>query len=520
MPKITLKSIVLDPNEPLEIILHKHGRITTKKSGKDLLIFEEGNDTPLAIYENYESVASNIDLSLFPHFAEATTTTAAAVVSDATATAVVAEGGLPTWAYIAGGVGILGGGVALAGGGGGSSSTPSAPVADTTTPVFTSSSTATAKDENSGAAQVIYSATATDASAIVYSLKNTGDASLFSINGSSGAVTLTANPNYETKPNYSFTVIATDSAGNATEQAVSLNINDLDENAPVFTSSTTATIAENVTTTTAAYTATATDASLPLAYTISGTDAGLFNLNVTTGEVKFNASSNYEVPTDNGANNVYDFTIRATDTAGNYSDQNVALTVTDVSEYISPAGQSVIDLGSYGKLIAPVQVDGKWYYYWDRSGDGTSANTGSLNGGVDYTSHNVLDELFNYDINGTINTTVANFDGAYGTTNDYRYATLNSVHLALPTTGNGNSYVTQDYYFMGDNVIYTDLSEIWDTYNTGYQTTGKPAGWESNGYWSATPSTNGHAYVDLMGGYVYNDYDGGSYGDSVALQVL
>ncbi|MDD2829229.1 MAG: hypothetical protein PHW18_06610 [Sulfuricurvum sp.] len=97
---------------------------------------------------------------------------------------------------------------------------------------------------------------------------------------------------------------------------------------------------------------------------------------------------------------------------------------------------NIIDLGSYGKLIAPVHVNGNWYYFWDRSSDRTSADTGSLNGGIDYTSHDVLDSLFNHDINGVTNTMVA-VDGLFGTTNDYRFATLNGVNVALPTTEAG-----------------------------------------------------------------------------------
>jgi hypothetical protein len=40
------------------------------------------------------------------------------------------------------------------------------------------------------------------------------DASLLSVNASTGVVTLTANPDYETKSSYTFTVTATDAAGN------------------------------------------------------------------------------------------------------------------------------------------------------------------------------------------------------------------------------------------------------------------------------------------------------------------
>ena len=72
-----------------------------------------------------------------------------------------------------------------------------------------------------------------------------GDHSHFSINGTSGAVTLTADPNYEGKNSYAFTVIATDSLGNDAEQAVTLAINNRDEVAPAFTSGTTGNANEN-----------------------------------------------------------------------------------------------------------------------------------------------------------------------------------------------------------------------------------------------------------------------------------
>ncbi len=124
------------------------------------------------------------------------------------------------------GLGAVGVGVAV--GGGGSATAP-----DTTAPAFSSITTATALNENSGAGQTVYTAVASDAAAITYSLKAVGDAAAFSINASTGAVTLTGNPDFETQSSYSFTVVATDAAGNASEQAISLGINDLvDEIAP------------------------------------------------------------------------------------------------------------------------------------------------------------------------------------------------------------------------------------------------------------------------------------------------
>jgi len=105
---------------------------------------------------------------------------------------------------------------------------------DEVAPTITSGGTAAAINENSGAGQVIYTATATDSGdislmPITFSLGGT-DAGLFSINGSTGAVTLTADPNFETKSSYSFTVTATDAAANAsTAQTVTLAINNVNE---------------------------------------------------------------------------------------------------------------------------------------------------------------------------------------------------------------------------------------------------------------------------------------------------
>src|SRR5437588_1511354 len=92
---------------------------------------------------------------------------------------------------------------------------------------------AAAIDENSGAGQVVYTATSTDTGDIAtgstsYSLGGT-DAGAFSIDSSTGAVTLTGNPNFEAKSSYSFSVTATDAAGNHSAQAVSLKSTHLND---------------------------------------------------------------------------------------------------------------------------------------------------------------------------------------------------------------------------------------------------------------------------------------------------
>ena len=106
----------------------------------------------------------------------------------------------------------------------------------TPSPVVTSGSTGINLDENSGAGQTVYTITATDAIGVdSYAIDGT-DASLLSVNSSTGVVSLTADPDYETKSSYSFTVTASDAAGNTSASTtVTFSITDVDEIPPVIT---------------------------------------------------------------------------------------------------------------------------------------------------------------------------------------------------------------------------------------------------------------------------------------------
>ena len=72
---------------------------------------------------------------------------------------------------------------------------------------------------------------------------------------SAGVLTFASAPDYETKSSYTATVTATDGT-NSTDQSVTVTVTDVDDVAPVFTSSATFSAAENQT---AIDTVTATD---------------------------------------------------------------------------------------------------------------------------------------------------------------------------------------------------------------------------------------------------------------------
>jgi hypothetical protein len=156
-------------------------------------------------------------------------------------------------------------------------------------------------NENSGAGQVIYTATADDSAdvsdGVIFSLSNDSDDAL-SINSSTGDVRLATNPDHEVKSQYSFSVIAADAAGNTSEaKAVTLVINNIDDALPEFTSGIIATpIDENSGAGTVIYKATADDSldiSAGVTFSLSDDSDAALSINAD-GEVILDSDANYE----------------------------------------------------------------------------------------------------------------------------------------------------------------------------------------------------------------------------------
>lgn len=205
---------------------------------------------------------------------------------------------------------------------------------DNIPPSITSSATATAIDENSGSGQIVYTVTTNNTA--TYSLGTAGgDESAFSIDGTTGNVTLTANPDFETKSSYSFEVVATNDLGNASQQTVTLSIVNLNDNAPEFTSdSGTVSIAEGHTAT--GYTALATDADADqtIIYSITGgADHALFT--ITNGELNFASAPDYENPSDSGKDNTYVVDVQASDGV-HTATQTETVMISDVTDETAP----------------------------------------------------------------------------------------------------------------------------------------------------------------------------------------
>ena len=190
-------------------------------------------------------------------------------------------------------------------------------------PIF-SSPTSISVPEGISTSTVVYTAAATEpgGAAVTYSLGGT-DATAFSINAATGAVTFNATPNFEAKSSYSITVSATEASGLISSQAVAIGITDV---APVFSSPTSASVAEGTSTSTVVYTAAAIEpGGGTVTYAlVNGGDSSAFSINATTGAITFNSSPNFE------AKSSYQFEVKVTEASGLSATQAVTLTVTDV----------------------------------------------------------------------------------------------------------------------------------------------------------------------------------------------
>ena len=109
--------------------------------------------------------------------------------------------------------------------------------------------------------------------------------------------------------------------------------------APVFTSAGAASVVENQSAASVVYTAVAGNADGDtLTYSLSGTDADLFTIDPDTGEVRFRAVPDFEMPADDDRDNVHDVTVTASDGDSGRTDHTVAITVTDENHEIALSG--------------------------------------------------------------------------------------------------------------------------------------------------------------------------------------
>ena len=209
-------------------------------------------------------------------------------------------------------------------------------------PVFAGGPTVTvAYAEN--ATTAVPTITATDADAgqtVTFTLSGGADMGLFSIT-SAGELTFNTAPDFEiptdvgTDNMYEVIVTATDDGTTAmtATQTLTITVTDVNEHAPVFTTGTTVSYAENATTAVATVIATDADTEQTVTFTLSGADASKFSI-TPAGELTFNTAPDFEMPTDVGGDNDYEVIVTATDgqTPPITATQTLTITVTDEND--------------------------------------------------------------------------------------------------------------------------------------------------------------------------------------------
>ncbi len=234
------------------------------------------------------------------------------------------------------------------------------------------------------------------------------DSNNFTINSITGEVFFSATPDYETKTTYMIKVVALAGGQSSSEQTITLNINNLDDNAPVIISPSSVFYDENTPTSLAAYQAIATDADGgTITYGIDPSfDSPKFSINSVSGEIFFISSPNYE------EKNEYRLNV-FTQSGKDKENKTVAIFINNINEsapVFVTSNLAQINENQSGFITKVIAVDG--------DGDG-----------ITYSLLNILDA----------STTSITTDGRLSFLQGANYEVKNAYSFAVIATARGDS---------------------------------------------------------------------------------
>jgi M6 family metalloprotease-like protein len=217
-------------------------------------------------------------------------------------------------------------------------------VLDSIAPIFNSPSTITINENQT----FVINLDILDSTAVTLALGG-ADAASFNISGTT--LFFNTAPDFEVITSYALSVTATDSVGNNTTQNVSVNISNLNDNSPVISSASSASVNENQT---SAITIVASDAdaNTTISYILSGTDASSFDINSTSGVVTFKIAPDYETKSS------YTFNAIASDGV-NSDTQSVSININNIGDVIPTIENftaSIDENASIGTVLGSVSI--------------------------------------------------------------------------------------------------------------------------------------------------------------------
>ena len=275
----------------------------------------------------------------------------------------------------------------------------------------------------------------------------------------------TSDPRAETATSHAFTVQASDGTNTAT-RPVTLTVTDVNDVTPSFTSGTTASAAENVSTATVLYTAAATDPDTvgTLTYSLTDDDGGRFEINASTGAVTLadGQALDYETATSHA------FTVQASD-GTNTATRPVTLTVTDVNE--APTDVSFANTFptltensdvTGGVMVADILITD------DALGTETLSLSGADSGSFEIRNGTELffiDASPNYEVKSAYDVTVSADDASVGGTPDASRAftlSITDVNEAPTAVSFANVQTIAENAVIGTGVKVADIAVVDD----------------------------------------------------------
>lgn len=208
---------------------------------------------------------------------------------------------------------------------------------DATAPTFPSAETFSATENQTSVGTVTTSEAATIA---IHGGADSNKFSLARIGDSSTALAFVTAPNFEAPTDvggnnvYDLVLKATDASDNIGYETLTVTVTN-DNDLPVISSNSggataTITLAENTINVTTVQAADQ-DSGTTLVFTISGTDAGDFVINSSSGALAFARSPDFEAPLDSNTDNLYLLIVTASDSIATDT-QTITITVTDLNE--------------------------------------------------------------------------------------------------------------------------------------------------------------------------------------------
>ncbi len=204
-------------------------------------------------------------------------------------------------------------------------------------PVFSDATLTRSVAENTGANQNVAAgipaAMDADGDSLTYTMEG-ADAASFTFDASARRIKTKTGVSYdhEAKSSYAVTIRVSDGAASGTV-AVTIDVTDVNE-PPEISGQESLSFTENQATELVLTTYTATDPEDPNAsitrWSLTGTDAGDFTID-ESGQLTFRNVPDYERPADSGRDNIYTFSVRASD-GRYYGYLEVTVTVEDVNE--------------------------------------------------------------------------------------------------------------------------------------------------------------------------------------------